>query len=267
MDKVRIVVATHKKYRMPEDPMYLPLHVGKKGKDSLGYTGDDTGDNISEENSSFCELTGLYWAWKNIDAEYVGLAHYRRHFSLRKKSKDPFDNILTSAEFNRLSAKYPVMVPKKRKYYIETMYSHYAHTHYAQHLDVTRDIIKEKYPRYLRSFDKVMKQRSAYMFNMMIMRKDLFDDYCGWLFTILFELKRRIGEKYSSLSAFQGRFYGRVSEILFNVWLDRKIKESRISESDIKELPFIYMEKINWLNKGTSFIKAKFLNKKYDGSF
>ena len=267
MDKVRIVIATHKKYRMPEDSMYQPLHVGKKGKDSIGYTGDDTGENISDLNSSFCELTGLYWAWKNLDADYVGLAHYRRHFSLKKKSKDPFDNILTSGQFCKLAGKYKVFVPKKRKYYIETLYSHYAHTHYAHHLDVTREIIKEKYPRYLKSFDKVMKQRYGYMFNMMIMRRDLLDDYCGWLFAILFELKKRVGESESALSSFQGRFYGRVSEIIFNVWLDEKIKESKIDISEIKELPFIYMEKINWKSKITSFIKAKFLKKKYDGSF
>lgn len=82
---IKIVVATHKKYRMPEDGCYLPLQVGKAGKEALGYQGDDTGDNISEKNPYYCELTGLYWAWKNLDAEYIGLVHYRRYFASKKR--------------------------------------------------------------------------------------------------------------------------------------------------------------------------------------
>ena len=84
---VKIVVATHKKYEMPKDGMYLPLHVGAEGKkDSngnaldLGYQKDNTGENISKKNASYCELTGLYWAWKNLKDDYIGLEHYRRHF-------------------------------------------------------------------------------------------------------------------------------------------------------------------------------------------
>ncbi|MBQ7883295.1 MAG: DUF4422 domain-containing protein [Phascolarctobacterium sp.] len=77
---IKILVATHKKYWMPEDEVYLPLHVGRDGKEDLGYMGDNTGDNISDKNASYCELTGLYWAWKNLDCEYIGLCHYRRYF-------------------------------------------------------------------------------------------------------------------------------------------------------------------------------------------
>lgn len=273
-NKATIIIATHKKYQMPADKMYLPVHVGAEGKkDSdgndldLGYVKDNTGDNISLKNPSFCELTGLYWAWKNVDSDYIGLAHYRRHFSLSKKSKDPFDNILTYDELAPLLSKYKVLVPKKRKYYIETLYSHYAHTHYAEHLDVTKEIIAEKYSDYTDSCNKVYKQTYGYMFNMMIMRKDLFQNYCEWLFNILFELEKRIGESSKELSFFQGRFYGRVSEIIFNVWLDYQVKSGTISQKDIKEIPCIYTEKIDWNRKIKSFIGAKFGHRKYEGSF
>lgn len=83
-----------------------------------------------------------------------------------------------------------IVVPKKRKYYIETLYSHYAHTHYAEHLDCVREIIGEQCPDYLNSYDKVIKQTSGYMFNMMVMERALFDSYCEWLFAILFELEK-----------------------------------------------------------------------------
>jgi len=265
---VTIIIAAHKKYRMPKDKMYLPVHVGAEGKNlELGYTKDNTGDNISGKNSSFCELTGIYWAWKNLDSKYVGLAHYRRHFSLSKKSKNPFDNILKYSELKPMMKKYSVFVPKKRKYYIETMYSHYAHTHYAEHLDVTKQIISEKYPEYLESCEKVYNRTYAFMYNMMIMRKDLFDSYCQWLFDVLFELENRIGDKVKDYDAFQARLYGRVSEIIFNVWLDYQIKSQKIKACEIKEIPCIYTEKIDMVRKVKSFIAAKFGNKKYNGSF
>lgn len=266
----KIIIATHKQYEMPEDEMYLPVHVGAKGKVdeqgnqvSLGYQKDDDGENISEKNASFCELTGLYWAWKNVKADYIGLVHYRRYFGV--KQKNWLDGILTHYQLNPMLDQYRVFVPRKRHYYIETLYSHYAHTHYAEQLDYTREIIAEKYPEYLKSYDKVIQCTSGYMFNMMIMSKSDLNDYCSWLFDILFELERRMGT--INLSAFQGRFYGRVSEIIFNVWLDEKISSGELDKSEVKELPYFHVENINWMKKGTSFLMAKFLNKKYEGSF
>ena len=189
---IKVIVATHKKYEMPEDSLYLPVHVGREGKEDLGYVGDNTGDNISSKNPSYCELTGLYWAWKNLDTDYIGLAHYRRHFTLKKREQQKklglMGSVLTKAEVEPLLEEYKILVPKKRKYYIETLYSHYEHTHYKEHLDVTREIISEMYPEYVFDFDKVMKQTSGYMFNMYIMEKKLSDTYCQWLFSILFEL-------------------------------------------------------------------------------
>ena len=265
---VTIIIATHKKYQMPQDSMYLPVHVGAAGKDiELGYIKDNTGENISEKNASYCELTGLYWAWRNLDSAYIGLAHYRRHFSYSKKSQNAFENVLKYSELNPLLKKYKVFVPKKRNYYIETLYSHYAHTHYASHLDEARKIIKKMYPQYLKNFDIVMNRCWGYMFNMMIMQKNLFADYCEWLFNILFALEKKIGKKNENLSGFQGRFYGRVSEILFNVWLEQKLTEGTVKDTEIKELNFVYMEKIDWKRKGVSFLKAKFGHKKYERSF
>jgi len=101
---VKVIIATHKKYRMPNDDMYLPLYVGAEGKKdrkgdelNLGYVKDNTGENISSLNPSFCELTGLYWAWKNLVVDYIGLVHYRRYFGVkgRRKTKDPFDSVCT----------------------------------------------------------------------------------------------------------------------------------------------------------------------------
>ena len=251
MKKIKIIVATHKKYDMPKDKLYLPLHVGAEGKDDIGYEKDNKGENISLKNPNFCELTGLYWAWKNLDDKYIGLSHYRRHFASKKiNKKDLINSVLTLKEADKILNEVDIIVPKLRKYYIENLYSHYDHTMYIEPLDITGNIIEEKYPEYKLEFDKLKKRTSAHMFNMMIMKKDKLDEYCTWLFDILFELEKRVDNtKYDS---FHARFYGRVSELLFDVWLNTK-------GYSYKEIKVISMEKVIWFKLGTSFLKAKFL--------
>lgn len=263
MNNIKIIVATHKTFQMPQDnQLYVPLHVGRLGKDDLGYIGDDTGDHISQLNPYYCELTGLYWAWKNLDCDYLGLAHYRRYLTKQAQSYREGlvldDVILSQTDVEALLAEADIILPKKRRYYIETLYSHYAHTHDAKHLDVTRDILRELAPADVAVFDQVMQRRSGYMFNMFIMSKDLVDDYCTWLFPIINELYARLD--ISGYSAFDARLFGRVSERLFNVWLAKK-------QVKVKEVPFMYMERVNLWNKGKSFLQAKFFGKKYGQSF
>lgn len=80
--KIKIIVCYHKPFKFITNEVYLPIHVGRTlSKLKLPIQGDDTGDNISNLNNLYCELTGLYWAWKNIDADYIGLCHYRRFFT------------------------------------------------------------------------------------------------------------------------------------------------------------------------------------------
>ena len=117
-------------------------------------------------------MTGLYWAWKNLDADYIGLAHYRRHFGAKHHhGKNRLDWVIKSNELLPMLEQYSILLPKKRHYYIETLYSHYEHTHYSNQLDATREIISKKYPDYLATYDEVLSKTSGYMFNMAIMKK------------------------------------------------------------------------------------------------
>ncbi len=258
----KIIVATHKEYQMPEDELYLPVHGGAEGKPDIGYQKDNEGENISLKNPYFCELTSLYWAWKNLDVDYIGLVHYRRYFSLYKKrmktEQEKFQHVLSSKELNELLENTDVIVPKKRKYYIESLYSHYQHTLHIEPLEITGQIIQEKYPKYIDEFQRLKKRTSGHMFNMFIMKKSVLEGYCEWLFDILFELEKRVdNDKYD---AFHARFYGRVSELLLDVYLNT-------NHISYKEVKVIDMQNINWLKKGTSFLKAKFLGEKYGKSF
>lgn len=255
---IKIIIATHKKYEMPKDKMYVPVQVGAEGKEELGYTKDNTGDNISIKNPYYCELTGIYWAWKNIKADYIGLAHYRRHFCLKKKSKNKFENILTYEEANKILEDTNVILPKKRNYVIENLYDHYAHTMYVEPLDEVGKIIEDKYPEYTEYFNRLHKRKTAHMFNMFIMKKEIFDDYCEWLFDILEEVEKKVDQnKYDS---FHARFYGRLSELLLDIYLQK-------NNISYKEVGFIYMEKINKIAKVKGFLKAKFSGEKYGKSF
>ena len=233
---LKIVVATHKPYRMPADPVYWPLQVGAANKPDLGFSRDDVGENLSVKNASYCELTGLYWAWKNLPCDYLGLVHYRRLFNA------------DVPHLRRLLRTADVILPTRRNYVIETNYSHYAHAHHAIDLDTTRNIIGERHPDYLESFDIVMRRRTGHRFNMFIMRKDLCDAYCEWLFDILFELEKRLDT--SSYSQYDARVFGFVSERLLDVWLAK-------NQLSCRDVPVLNLEDQHWISKIFHFLKRK----------
>lgn len=248
---IKVLVAVHKKYVMPKDrQLYLPIHVGKAlhPELKLNFTGDDTGVNISNKNASYNELTALYWAWKNINnCDAVGLVHYRRYLSLARK-KD-LNTILNQKQIETLLQKTDIILPKKRNYYIESNYSHYAHAHHIEPLDITREIVAKNYPTYLQAFDQVMHAKSAHMFNMFIMKKDKFDEYAAWLFDILNQLETKID--ISEWSSYEQRVYGFISERLLDVWLET-------NNYKYQEVNYVHMEKQNWPKKIGEFLWRKF---------
>lgn len=250
---VKIIVATHKYYKMPQDKIYMPMQAGREisGTKLADYAGDNTGDNISAKNKNYCELTCLYWAWKNLQADYIGLSHYRRHFAMNSK-KDKWQRIANGEYIEKLFEEYDVILPKNRNYFIETTYQQYVHAHNKQDLDKTEEILKKYYPQYISAYKKVMDSTKGHRFNMMIMRKDIFDSYCEWLFSILFKLEERLD--ISKYSDYDKRVFGFVSERLLDVWFETQKKENNFKYT---ELPAVNMEKQNWVRKATNFIKRK----------
>lgn len=245
---IKILVAAHKNYVMPQDQnLYLPIFVGKGLHPDVNHTfqGDNTGDNISVKNAHYNELTAIYWAWRNLDADAIGLVHYRRYLSLHKQ-KD-LTSVLDQAQTESLLKDHDIILPKKRNYYIESNYSHYVHAHHAEPLDLTRKIIEQDYSMYLNAFDEVMQRKSAHMFNMFIMKQQPFDEYCQWLFDILAKVEQNLD--ISDYNQYEARVYGFISERLLDVWL--AVNE----QYRTTEVNFVYMEKQNWLVKGGNFLK------------
>lgn len=264
---IKIIVAAHKPYRMPQDSMYLPIQVGRaQSRLKTGWQGDDIGDNISCKNPNFCELTGVYWAWKNLKADAIGLVHYRRYFAGSKISlfdrllfslnidahKNKWDNILSQAEAEQLLAKAPIILPYKRNYYIETIKNQYIHAHHREDLEKVREIIAKYHRDYLPDFDRHMNETKSHIFNMFIMKYDYFIQYCSWIFDVLFRLEDKLDiSKYSTNDA---RVFGFLGERLLDVWiLKNKIK---IIENNI-----IYMEKQDLLKKYINFLTRKIRSK------
>ena len=191
------------------------LLVGAEGKDNL--TGfdyyDNTKINISNKNKNYCELTGLYWLWKNTSDEYIGIEHYRRLFS-----HDFFGNKLTTdLEIKTILEKYYVILPFRKKFNTSIEKDYILHSGYERDLKHTREIIELKYPEYLNTYEEFMSQNTMCLFNMMISKRDKFDEYCKWLFDILFELESKTNlEGYSD---YEKRIYGFIAERLLNVWI------------------------------------------------
>ena len=257
-------VATHKSYAMPSDGIYLPLHVGAVLHPEIcqDMQGDDTGDSISEKNPFYCELTALYWLWKNCDASYKGLVHYRRYLGSpdfsRRHAPNRLNRIASGDEIRALLKSHDVIVAKKRNYLIETVYDHYAHTFDARQFDVCREILQECEPEYVSGWDRLMYDRGAHIFNMFVMRSDFFDDYCAFVFKVLARLEQRIDPQ--GYDAFGARYLGRVSERLLDPWLD-------VNKPSFCELPVVSPEPVDWFAKGKGFLAAKFLGRKYKESF
>lgn len=257
--EIRIAVVAHKPYRMPGDSMYVPLMVGELQEAPSGWRHDAEGENIASKNPFYCELTGLYWVWKHLDADALGIVHYRRHFSqtgpgfadwLRdaaamEKGEGIWNRILTATEAEALLEKAPVVLPKARNYYIESVGSQYAHAHGQADLDRLRGVIGERSPQSLSAWERVLSRRHIHLFNMFLMRREMFCAYCAWLFDLLFALEERL-----NADTVHARMFGYLAERLLDVWL--------IAHGiPFVETPVLFMERRNWLEKGWNFLARR----------
>lgn len=247
---IKLIIATHKNVEFPKSPIYVPVQVNaNKNQDHFLEVLDNQGNNISDKNDSYCELTALYEGVYNFDYDVIGLVHYRRYFADSSFKKKSLKNVISSETIEDLLSKYDIILPKKRHYYIETNYSHYIHAHNKEALDKAREVIKEYYPNYLSSFDKVMKRRSGHYFNMFIAKKDLAMSYCDWMFDILSKVENQID--LSQYTGQERRVFGFVSELLMDVYVDT-------NNLKVRNQKYFFMEKQNWFKKIFNFIKRKF---------
>lgn len=228
--KKSLFIITHKKIDNPIPKNHEILFVGAHNKKiPNNYKSDDFKDGISNLNPYFCELTGLYYIWKNCDSDIIALEHYRRLFIKTKVYFFHFP-FLNSKDIDSLMNQYDIVVPKR--YLVnETGKEIYEKDHNINDLNITRNIIEEYYSEYLQAFDRMLESKENYYYNMFITKKAILNDYCEFLFDVLFKLMDRID--YKSRDTYQARVFGFISERLFTTYLF-KHSELKIHEQYIE---------------------------------
>lgn len=237
-----VYVITHKPFEylkhLPKG--YLPMMVGANHNANPDhYLADNTLENISDKNKEYCELTGLFWIWKNSKATNVGLAHYRRYFYSRSiggrfamyayqfvmgKHVHP----VSEERLDSLLNEYDWIVAHPENEGGKDLWDQFGQANNIKDLENTRAAIQKLSPQYLAAFDETMHSGSGFMspYNMFYTSKKHIDEYCEWLFKILSEVEEHTD--MTGYTPYQQRLYGFLAERLLNVWLkghpDYKVK-------------------------------------------
>lgn len=211
-----IYIVSHKNVALPKRIGYQPIQVGFDRADFPGYIRDNTGDNISDKNASYCELTALYWIWKNAEAPFKGLVHYRRFFGRRMLSSNP-RHILGYDALCRMLERGDVVVARPALYHVSAREQLVTECCAPERFERMRDAVRALSSDYLGDFDAFFAGNRVSQYNMMFCRGPLLDDYCAWLFAILFEMEKDVD--LSGESDYRRRLYGFLSERLMNVWI------------------------------------------------
>lgn len=226
MHTLRLYAVAHKPCYIPSSKEIVPVHVGRAVsayKDEMSWMqGDDTGDNISSKNGSYCEMTAHYWIWKNVhDTEYVGVCHYRRFFGI-DLSENNIKDVMADADV--------LMV--EPSWHIDSVYSYFAKFMGAENMTILSMVMKKRFPDDYNTLEKICDGIKFHPFNMLLSRKRQFDDYCQWMFTILEECGKYIN---SSPYTNARRALAYMAELLTGVYfIHRQLK--------IKSVPFYKIE-------------------------
>lgn len=271
MSKIVIGVACHKPSELPDNEIYLPIHVGSACSERIlpGLQRDDEGDNISEKNPFYCELTAQYWLWKNVDADYYGLCHYRRFMSfapekytnyttdnrkqvsinsLNEWSKEKY-YLNNAPAMHELIEQYDVVAteeqdltkvftPRGRK---STVYDHFAaHDRdliNVNDLDAMLAIAEDKFPEIFPDLKEYISNKYFRGFNCYVMKKELFFQLCEFEFSVLEELEKHVN--LTNYDATKTRIYGFMAEILYSGFLYH-LKKQKLA--DVKDVQMLYFQ-------------------------
>lgn len=185
MDKrtdINVYILTHKEleYGIWDNSLYTPLQVGFA--DDLYSCRDNTGDNISEWNPLFLELTGIYWIWKNIHTPFKGNCQYRRRLEI----PEDFD-------FEELFKDAKVLAPKPLQLGCPVLMQ-YALFHNPYDIVTCKNALLELYPDYEDAWNKyIVNGHTLFYSNGFVMRAEDYDTYCEWLFSVLDRTKEKLG--------------------------------------------------------------------------
>lgn len=248
MSEIKLFVSCHRACVLPKHELLVPMQVGAALTDERfpGFIQDDTGENISALNRSYCELTAQYWAWKNCGADYLGFLHYRRFLYPDLAEKRPYrvekaadEALLERLGFDRfpgLIERCDIIAPLGENMYVSVR-DHYsaAPNHRGEDLARMERILHEREPAYADAMERYFSGTIHYFGNLFVMKREIFVDYCAWLFPLLEEFDRQTD--MSGCSAQEKRVDGYLAERLFGVFYT--YNRNRLST---RELPRVFVE-------------------------
>jgi hypothetical protein len=214
---------------MYESELIRPVLVNHKIDAPKNWLKDNEGENISEKNPHYCELTAMYWAWKNLPAEHthVGLFHYRRMLAPKKQGlfrKSKYK--ISSAELNKYYSDEALLkalanhalllpLPERQDMSIE---KHYRCRHIPEDWNILMEVLEEMEGDRFSAIQNYFKTtKRQYWANMFVMERALFDAYAAWLFSILFKVEKRLP---ISAHPYQARVFGFMAERLQNLYFN-----------------------------------------------
>ena len=264
MNNIKILISCHKDTAYIESDIMKPIQLGcdltEKRLDNMLY--DNEGENISKLNPMYCELTAQYWAWKNLDADYYGFCHYRRYFNFSdtKYEEDAYGNVLfpyleksvkekfgiDDVQMEKVISQYDIITTTRKDLHnLAGGYSNVIDQYekapllHGKDIHTMLDIIDEKFPEYSKAAHAHCEGHVTSFCNMYILKKEIFFDYCEWMFNVLEEFCKRTDMTHYSTEAL--RTPGHLSERLFGIYylyLQEKHPEYRK-----KELQCVLFEK------------------------
>lgn len=238
-EKISIYVATHKKFAIPKHldrDIFIPILAGKAiydpEKDNnynnenmiLPELGDDTGDNISDRNRRYSELSAMYWIWKNDkDSDIIGLNHYRR-YTIDNENKEPIDRETILENLSKYDAMVFGIGSDNEMCYNKdfSIYMGYKEAHNGKDFENALIACKELFPDiYDAYYYEMMNSAGMCICNIIICRRELFIKYCEFLFPILFEVEKKIDWDNDDFykNDYQMRAVSFLAERMLRAWL------------------------------------------------
>lgn len=270
---IKILVAHHKPGLIISNDVYLPIHVGKSlSKKDLGIQGDNVGDNISTLNPIYCEMTAAYWGWRNLEADYVGLCHYRRyftfepmpmkslikekyfffkkkicklfhpgfHYSFQKQiivwDRNAFREMAISFS-ERLKMKlekndFDIVVPRPYEIACSSVEQHFNEIG-RDHIIMLKEIVSDKYPDFYVFLDRTLSNNILYAANMFVMRKSVYEKYCEIVFDILEEHRKRVVLSHWCKNPLEEKCYFRILGYLAEILTSAYVLKTKESKNMI----------------------------------
>lgn len=271
-EEIKIYVACHKESPVPKHPFLFPIQVGAALTQERfpGMIPDDTGENISAWNRSYCELTAQYWAWKNDTAAWQGLFHYRRYLDFRRLyppntrvrpywiAKKPTMQVLHRAgyepdQFLERLRPYEAVIPLPEEIGMtaKQQYASAPH-HYVRDLHLILELLRRESPQDWRAAEEYLNGTRLLFGNIFLMRRELLEHYCAWLFPLLarYDEQKNV-EGYSPQAL---RVDGYLAERLLGVFLTRQQKN--VSIAYVPRIHFAGMDGLStyWKKQAECFL-------------